>query len=647
MRKGNYWARTMLRHATRRRVLMAGGAATFSAAFLAACGSSSNNNTAASSAPSGSSSPAVPSSVSGASAPTGSSGPSSGGGQSSSLITQPQDTTAQAKKGGALKFSVTADIPNFDPHYLSFADAQQVLLNYNRLTRVKPGHLETSDGSIIGDAAESWEYSPDKLTITIKIRNNLGMPDIAPVNGRNLDAEDIVYSWGRFAKNANNRMDYVNSINPNAPVLSLTAPDKNTIVVKLNSPVATIMSQFSSQASGQFFVFPKEAEDKFDLRHTPIGAGVYYMGDYQPSERFVYKRNPNYFDKNTAYADEIDVPIVGEYAVGLAQLRTGGLYTYTVRAEDILSVKKDVPDINLYQSDFAALGIAVFFGFKADPPENTPFRDVRVRQAYSMGLDRDLLVETFGNVKKFEDAGVPVETAWNTNGLGAWTYKGWFVDPKSSEFGENGKYFKHDITGAKQLLSAAGFPDGIEVISNQIGTLDYGPNYPKYIEVFDGMTSDAGFKFKKAIQDYKTNWSPGFRDSHGWFEGMAYRLIPGASDPGDQLYMYFNKGGSIYYGFDADGKGLTSNDPSSFVGDPTCNDLTDKMRTEFDDDKRKSMGIELQKYVGKQQYMIYYPGAATGFQLAWPKVRNWRVFQTGDWGQYWASLWVDASQKPS
>ena len=44
--------------------------------------------------------------------------------------------------------------------------------------------------------------------------------------------------------------------------------------------------------------------------------------------------------------------------------------------------------------------------------------------------------------------------------------------------------------------------------------------------------------------------------------------------------------------------------------------------------------------------MIYYPGAATGFQLTWPEVRNWRVFRTSDWGQYSASLWVDPTQPP-
>src|SRR5688572_25572225 len=129
-----YWARTLERRVSRRRVLATSGATAFTTAFLAACG-----------------------------------GDDGDGGRTGvekevfSLVTQAEDTTRQAKRGGTLRFAVTADIPNFAPHFLSLANAAQVLLNYNRLTRVKPGHLEQSDGTIIGDAIESWEFSPDKL----------------------------------------------------------------------------------------------------------------------------------------------------------------------------------------------------------------------------------------------------------------------------------------------------------------------------------------------------------------------------------------------------------------------------------------------------------------------------------------------------
>jgi peptide/nickel transport system substrate-binding protein len=610
-----YWQRASAYRISRRRALAAGSAATAVAALIAACGGGESSTSDESREVSG-------------------------------LLTKPVETTKQAKRGGTLKFSVSADIPIFDPHFLSLANAAQVLLNYNRLTRVKPGVLQRSDGTIHGDALESWEFSADKLTVTMKLRNNLGTPPVPPVNGRNLDSSDILYSWERFKKNGNNRSDFVNEVNPDAPVLAMTAPDAKTIQMKLKQPVSTIMSAFSTQASGQFFIFPKEAEDKVDLRRTPIGAGVYYLRDYLPSSRFVYSRNPNYFDKNVAFADTIEVPIIGENATGLAQLKAGGLFSYNVPAEQIVQTKMDVPDLNLYQTDLAPLpGVVVFFGFKAQPADKTPFRDIRVRQAYAHTLDRELFAETFGNVQRFTAQGVPVETQISTS-VHASVYRGWWLDPRGKDFGPNSVYYKKDLAETKKLLAAAGFPNGITVVANQADS-GYGPNYTRGIDVMEGFASEGGFKFDKKIQGYTTNWPKEFRDGGGFFEGIAYRLQPGASDPGDQMYAEYNKGGSQYYGFDPDGKGIASQDRSTFIGDPTCDELTAKMKTEFDDGKRKALAQDLQRYLGKMQYKHLSLAAGTGFQLAWPAVRNWRVFQgVNDWGQLWASYWLDQTQAP-
>jgi ABC-type transport system substrate-binding protein len=612
-----YWGRTLGQRLSRRRAIASTGAAGLGAALLAACGGSD-------------------------------SGGSGGGGKNepqapvSSLITQQKDTTKEAKKGGTLKFTVPGDIPNFDAHILSFTDAQQVLLNFSRLTRIKPGVLQPSDGTVIGDAMESWEFSPDKLTLTMKVRPNLGMPQVAPVNGRNLDATDIVYSWDRWVKTGTNRSELANSVKAGAPVLSLTSTDAKTIVIKLKEPVASILTSFSNQASGWLFVYPKEAESGFDMRRNPMGSGVYYISDYAPSTRFVYSRNPNFYDKNTAFADKIEVPIITEYAQGIAQLKAGNLHWYAINADEVLQTKKDVPDLNMYQTDPASLGITSFFGFQ--PGNGTPFRDVRLRQAWSMSLDRDLYLNTWGNVDKFKAGGVDVPTYWNA-ALPQTAFKGWWLDPRGKDFGPNATYFKHDLAEAKKLMAAAGFANGLTVASNYVGPEGYGPTTLKHIEVLEGMTSEAGFKFDKKLQSYAGNWMPEFRDSHGYFDGVAYRLTPYPADPGDAMYSAYNKNGGIYYGFDPDGKGTPKGQP--FTGDPTCEDLTNKMRTDFDDAKRKQYGQDLQRYLGKMMYQIDSLGAAPGFNLVWPTVKNWLTYHTQDWGQYWPTFWLDDTLPPN
>src|SRR4029077_17014175 len=102
------------------------------------------------------------------------------------------------------------------------------------------GFMKGATGEIGGDLAESWEFSPDRLQVTFKLRPNPAFAPTAPVNSRLADAQDILYSWDRFSKVGAARSDYANAVNQNAPILSLTAPDSRTIVMKLAFPDATI-----------------------------------------------------------------------------------------------------------------------------------------------------------------------------------------------------------------------------------------------------------------------------------------------------------------------------------------------------------------------------------------------------------------------
>ena len=78
---------------------------------------------------------------------------------------------------------------------MSISSSPLTTMAYSRLFRPEVGHLKTAlSGSVEGDAVESYEFSPDKLQMTMKLRPNK-WHSIAPVNGRAVDAEDIVYSF--------------------------------------------------------------------------------------------------------------------------------------------------------------------------------------------------------------------------------------------------------------------------------------------------------------------------------------------------------------------------------------------------------------------------------------------------------------------
>jgi ABC-type transport system substrate-binding protein len=606
-----YWTKVVSQRVSRRRALATTGAGAAAAAFLAACGGGDGDD----------------------GAPEDTSG----------LLSKREDTSKDAKTGGTLIMTNPADPPHFDPHLLTLPAAAATSLIYNKLTQVKPGSLELSDGTIEGDMAESWEFSPDKLTLTMRLRADAGTPpNQAPLNGRKLDSSDAVFSWDRFAATGSGRQDLVNAANPAAPVLSLTATDARTIQVKLKEPSSSILAGFSSQLQGLYFIVPKEADSAIDLRRNPAGAGAYFLSEYTPSSRLVYTRNPNSYDK-LSYPERIETPIITENAQVISQLTAGNIYThYTpVPPESVLQIKRDAPQIGLYQTDIANVGTSVFFGFKVG--DRAPFKDVRLRQAFSMAMDRDVYLDTWANVSQFKADGLEVQTAWNSAGRPS-DYKGWFLDPRSKEFGENAKFFEHNIAEAKKLMSAAGY-SGQTLDSNEAAGTNYGLNYAPQIEVVHGMAAEAGFKFNRLQFQAPAPWNTDYRDSRGFFDGIAFRLTPVPAEPGDGLYALYNKSGSLNYGFDAEGKGVASKD-GPFLGDPTCDDLTQKLRTEFDNDKRIEYAHELQRYLGKMQYFHHALGSATGFNVAWPTVRNFSVFNGLAWGFLWKRFWIDDTQPP-
>src|SRR5262245_26745954 len=80
------------------------------------------------------------------------------------LVTKPADTSKQAKKGGTLNHYRGSGTDNMDP-YASLSNITSSItgMAYSRLTMLEAGYNQESGGNIVGDVAESWEWSPDRL----------------------------------------------------------------------------------------------------------------------------------------------------------------------------------------------------------------------------------------------------------------------------------------------------------------------------------------------------------------------------------------------------------------------------------------------------------------------------------------------------
>lgn len=597
----SYWSRVLAQRLSRRRALAATGAGALGAAFLAACGGG---------------------------------GGDSGPRDLSGLLTVPVDETRNAKRGGRLIGSHPGVILTWDPMKTGI-NIRGARRGYSQLFRVRDGVNQNTDGVVEGDYAESWEVSPDRLTITAKIYPELGTPPIPPLNGRMMDAEDVVLSWERLKREGALRSDIVNEVNPGAPIVSITAPDKRTVVIKLAEPDATIMQVLATDRIGTLYIIPKEGiEGKFDIPRTAIGSGPFYIAEASEVS-YTWRRNPNFkrpaLKNGEPFLDEIYEPVITETATGVAQFRAGAIYSYGVPADEIVSTKRQFPDMVMRATLPQITGTErIYFGHNPD----SPFKDERVRIAYMKAIDRDLFIAAAHNTDQFAKEGLPVQAFWEA-GLGAGSYAGAYLDPRSKEFGPNAKNYIFDLAEAKKLVEAAGFRTPLEF--NQVyaepGPSSFPAGFYRRAELFMSMleNSEGVFRPKRVLINYQTEWNTErYRFSKGAFNGATWGPDTASPDGATAAFFLYNSKGGYYQG----GPNI----------DTKMDDLTTRARREFDDRRRMELVQEIQRYNGEKFYNNKI-GTAGGFALNWPVIRNIGVFQGGtNWMD--ARLFLDPEKPP-
>jgi peptide/nickel transport system substrate-binding protein len=625
MPDAGYWQSITQSRTSRRRALAAGPAGFAAAAFLAACGSDDGGDGAAR--------------------------------DSSGLIHTPVDSSDKAKAGGIVKHFLAADItPSFD----SLASNNSGPLSgiaayaYPRLVKYSLAKYpkEYEFGSFEGDLAESWEVSPDKLQVTFKIRQGVKWDARAPTNGRLADAQDVIKSWEKFTSVNPGRITYVYDAvtAPSAPVVSLTAPDARTIVIKLNQPDSSIIPLF---AGTTFSPMPREFDGGFDPRTAIRGHGPWVLEEYVPSVRFVWRKNPDYYVKGRPFPDRIEVPIVPEYAARLAQFKAGNIHTDVTAGfgggqADVVPTKREFPAMLLTKAQ--AFPTQSSWGFTFGWDGNAPFKDQRMRQAASMLIDREGYIDVLDNRDGFRKDGLELEAAYNTVVSAGWP--GFWLDPKDEKnFGPNSKYLKLDIAEAKKLIAAAG-QAGAEFDYHYDSSGRF-PILNKVVELYTAMFIEGGLKPKlhgiNTVTEYTNDYYYGYQSKeYAAGEKKGFGGILNSSERpfatiGLLVFGLMHKDGAFYKGMSPDGRNVQN-------GDPKVNDLALKIQQEFDVQKQQTLTQELIRYFTGQSYYVNQPSQAKAFGLWWPAIANLDAFSSGVSPNVWSEnrlhWWVDDSKAP-
>jgi peptide/nickel transport system substrate-binding protein len=292
------------------------------------------------------------------------------------------------KRGGILRVR-GFDPPHFDPHIATANFTQSTLsFVYSKLVRHKVGgDVHPGRFTVEPDLAERWE-ALDDTTYIFHLRQGVKWHNKPPVNGRELVAEDVKFTYDRFLTEKGNGNRYLLD-----DVDRIEVVDRYTVKFLLKEPFVWLIHVLAYPLS-TWIVAPEVVQQYGDLKKvdTAIGTGPFILERYEPNVKSVFKRNPDYYLEGQPYVDGVEWLVVPEESTGLAMYRTGQMdcgpgTSWAVRQQDLDSLKKTHPQL-MYQDFQSQSGHVITM--RTDMP---PFNDVRVRRAISHAIDRQALIE--------------------------------------------------------------------------------------------------------------------------------------------------------------------------------------------------------------------------------------------------------------
>ncbi len=353
------------------------------------------------------------------------------------------DFSLAPKKGGTLKIPNRLVWPHFDVSKASTAGILGPLAPaYSKLVVCK-GPLEmTSPNTLTCEPgpriAQSWETSDGGKVYTFHLRQGVKWQNLPLVNGRELTADDVKWTYDLFMKGGPRATSF-------DLVAKVEATDKYTVKITLKSPYPDfVLSALADQYS---FILPREIADRDgDLGKTIVGSGPFQVKQTFGKERILYEKNPNYFIPGAPLLDAIDYSLIADFATTRAAFRAGQIHLGggdNLTPAEMRAFVGSAPNAIPYIIEPA---FSYVFLTRLD---KAPFNDVRVRRAISMAIDRPGIVKDIFEGEASIQSPIP------------WQY---MYDARPSL--DQLPYYKYDPAAAKKLLADAGYPNGIKFTSN-------------------------------------------------------------------------------------------------------------------------------------------------------------------------------------
>jgi peptide/nickel transport system substrate-binding protein len=341
-------------------------------------------------------------------------------GSSTSAASTSNESAASAEDTGAasaeIKVARSSDSSTLDPMLVT-NNVDIWMMNL-----IMEGLVKSSDDgkSVEPCLADSWEISDDGLSYTFHLKQGVKFS-----NGQDVTTDDWIYSLERVRDTEESAWAFTLS-----NVSDITAPDADTLVFTLTTPLASFLSDLSLFAN---VVMPKdyvEQQGSDGIAVAPIGVGPYLLQSWEKGSKMVFVKNPYYYNTDEPVTDTITFYVVPDDNTRIMQLEGGQVDMATDIPFSRVEELKNTSGINMELVDSTESDY-ISFNYT-----NEKLKDVRIRQALAYATNRDDIIKAvfYGNA-----------TINNT-----------FISPSAPHFNADVTPRDYDVDKAKSLLAEAG-----------------------------------------------------------------------------------------------------------------------------------------------------------------------------------------------
>ena len=420
-----------------------------------------------------------------------------------------QGEAADSEYKDTLVFAMNTDVQSLDPQIQNDTTSEQVVkMLYNTLLKFQ------DDGTVVGDLAESWSVSEDKLTWTFNLKQGVKFH-----NGKELTSADVKATFDRALNAEAGGLRTTEIIKM---FTAVEAPDPYTVTITTDGPYGPMESLMCNMSLG---IMDADYIEQYGLdlgtsAEGENGTGPFKVVSWERDQEIVVERFDDYFG-TPAKLKTVVYTIIPEAASRVIALETGEVDVIDKPTdEDLARLEADTENFTVLRKPTISQRL---FRFGCNDPI---ISNTKVRQAIVYAIDRQAIIDAL-----FTGSAYP-----STAPLAPVTFG-------YSDLGE----IEQDLELAKSLLAEAGYPDGFDT---KIVTTERYQNGIELAEIISQQLAEIGINAKIEVWEWSAlsaSWNgitadefdqpifimgagPSMRDADGGLRGLYTTSDTGLND---------------------------------------------------------------------------------------------------------------------